>query len=269
MEEKKQEGLKESKQGSLDDNIKSKQNNFEEIDVFEVNLDENIKEKSDLSAKKELSEKEREMSDLREEEKTKVEQKVEDKEREEENQDDFDDDDDYYVDEDEIQVQEVEPAIYEVETKIGTGELYSYLMMHTYSSFSGKVCVILSLLALIMLLLGAGKGDMTKTVILGIVALLYTVINPIMLYMKAARQAKLNPAYKDSMKFGFHEKGVNISFGGNEGMIPWDKMMKAKKTKKVYALYTDPIHAFLIATKDLRKTGSEIESYMEEHMTRK
>lgn len=187
---------------------------------------------------------------------------------EEKEQEDLDDDE-YYIDEDEIQVQKVEPAIYELETKVTTKELYSYLMMHTYSSFSGKVCVILSILALIMLLLGAGKGDMTKTVILGIVAALYTVINPVMLYLKAARQAKLNPAYKDSMKFGFHEKGVNIAFGGNEGMIPWDKMMKGKKTKKVYALYTDPIHAFLIATKDLRKNGTEIEDYIEAHIAHK
>lgn len=178
-------------------------------------------------------------------------------------------DDEYYADEDEIQVQEVEPAVYELETKITTKELYSYLMMHTYSSFSGKVCVILSILALIMLLLGAGKGDMTKTAILGIVAALYTVINPVMLYLKAARQAKLNPAYKDSMKFGFHEKGVNIAFGGNEGMITWDKIIKKKKTKKVYALYTDPIHAFLIAIKDLRKNGTEIEDYIEAHITHK
>lgn len=187
---------------------------------------------------------------------------------EEKRQEDLEDDE-YYIDEDEIQVQEVEPAVYELETKITTKELYSYLMMHTYSSFSGKICVILSVLALIMLLLGAGKGDMTKTAILGIVAVLYTVINPVMLYLKAARQAKLNPAYKDSMKFGFHEKGVNIAFGGNEGMIPWDKIRKGKKTKKVYALYTDPIHAFLIATKDLRKTGTEIEDYIEEHMAQK
>lgn len=207
---------------------------------------------------------EKKQEELKEQE-ISVEEKID--EKQEESREDLDDDDDYYVDEDEIQVQEVEPAVYEVETRIKTGELYSYLMMHTYSSFSGKVCVILSVLALIMLLLGAGKGDMTKTVILGIVAALYTVINPIMLYMKAAKQAKLNPAYKDSMKFGFHEKGVNISFGGNEGMIPWDKMVRVKKTKKVYALYTDPIHAFLIATKDLQKTGSEIENYIEGHIT--
>ena len=191
------------------------------------------------------------------------------KEKARDEQEDLDDDDEYYVDEEEFQVQEVEPAVYELETKITTKELYSYLMMHTYSSFSGKVCVILSILAFIMLLLGAGKGDMTKTAILGIVAALYTVINPVMLYLKAARQAKLNPAYKDSMKFGFHEKGINIAFGGNEGMIPWDKIMKGKKTKKVYALYTDPIHAFLIATKDLRKTGTEIEDYIKEHMAQK
>lgn len=234
MEEKKQEELKESEK--------------------EITGGER-EEKQSSSTQEEAPKEEKEMAVERESE-----------EKQEENPEDLDDDE-YYVDEDEIQVQEVEPAVYEVETKIGTGELYNYLMMHTYSSFSGKVCVILSVLALIMLLLGAGKGDMTKTVILGIVALLYTVINPIMLYMKAARQAKLNPAYKDCMKFGFHEKGVNISFGGNEGMIPWDKMMKVKKTKKVYALYTDPIHAFLIAVKDLQKTGNEIENYIEEHIT--
>lgn len=181
------------------------------------------------------------------------------------NQDEFDkDDDDFDDDDDEMQVQEIEPAVYEVDTKIGTGELYSYLMMHGYSSLSGKIRLILSFLALIMLLLGAGKGDMTKTLILGVVAALYTVINPVMLYMKALRQAKLNPAYKNAMKFGFHEKGVNISFGDNKGMILWDKITKIKKTKKVYALYTDPIHAFLIATKDLQRT--QVGTYIEEHV---
>ncbi len=179
----------------------------------------------------------------------------------------FDDDDEYYVDEeDEIKIQEVEPAIYEVETRVTTKELYSYLMMHTYSSFSGKIYIIISILALVMLLLGAGGSDMTMKIVLVVVASLYTIVNPIMLYFKAAKQAKTNPAYKDVMKFGFHEKGMNLAFGGNEGMIPWDKIMKVKKTKKVYAIYTDPIHAFLIAAKDLKKNGDEIALYMEEHI---
>lgn len=191
------------------------------------------------------------------------------KEQEEIRQQEEIDDDEYYIDEDEIQIQEVEPAVYELETRITTKELYSYLMMHTYSSLSGKAYIILSILALMMLLLGAGKGDMTKTVILSVVASLYTVINPVMLYFKAAKQAKLNPAYKDFMKFGFHEKGMNIAFGGNEGMITWDKIIKVKKTKKIYALYTDSIHAFLISVKDLRKNGTEIEEYIEKHIAQK
>ena len=87
-------------------------------------------------------------------------------------------------------------------TNIKTNELFQFLLRHSYAGISGKVGLVISLAAAVMFLRGISDfaGNETKMIVLGFLALLFTVVNPVMLYTRAKKQKLMNPAYKNAME---------------------------------------------------------------------
>ena len=112
-------------------------------------------------------------------------------------------------------------------TNIKTNELFQFLLRHSYAGISGKVGLVISLAAAVMFLRGIPDfaGNETKMIVLGFLALLFTVVNPVMLYTRAKKQKLMNPAYKNAMEYELDEEGIKLYAGGQEGGIPWNRIM--------------------------------------------
>ena len=130
--------------------------------------------------------------------------------------------------------------------KIGTKELFSFLLRHTYTNASGLFGLCLSLLSLVLLGMGYAKGDDFRTVVLLVLGLLFTVINPLMLYAKAKNQALTNPIYKNELLYTLDEAGVTLEVGESKETVAWKQIKKWKKTRITHILYTTKIHAILL-----------------------
>ena len=81
-----------------------------------------------------------------------------------------------------------------INVRIGTMDLFSFMLYHTYTNLSGLFGLGLSLLSFAMLIGGFAAGDTVKTIILLVLGLLFTVVNPMMLFVKSKQQAMNNPA---------------------------------------------------------------------------
>ena len=79
-----------------------------------------------------------------------------------------------------------------------------------------------------------------------IVALIFTVINPLMLALKTLQQLKLSPSYKKPLDYTFHNEGITISQGELSQSIEWSNIYRLMMTKKMLAIYTNRINAFVI-----------------------
>ena len=156
-------------------------------------------------------------------------------------------------------------------TNIKTNELFQFLLRHSYAGISGKVGFVISLAAAVMFLRGIPDfaGNETKMIVLGFLALLFTVVNPVMLYTRAKKQKLMNPAYKNAMEYELDEEGIKLYAGGQEGGIPWNRIIKIKESGSLYMLYTTRINAFLWPKKDMGAREKEIMDYVLEHIDSK
>lgn len=135
----------------------------------------------------------------------------------------------------------------EIEFDIGltTNELYAFSMHHTYLSFSGVLGLAISFGSLIICVLNFRNFDSTAIIALIVIGLLFTVIQPIMLYSKAKVQVKKNENIIGSLHYRLSEDGIEISQGEQKASARWYEVRKRKITKNAMYLYTSPIRAFI------------------------
>lgn len=131
----------------------------------------------------------------------------------------------------------------EFDVKIKSGDLYDYMMKHTYSSPSGLLG---STVGAIMILVGLAKMYVLF-IILGAVLLLYL---PYTLFIKSKRQS-LNPVFQKPLHYVVNDEGITVSQGVVKETVKWESMYKATSTTKSIILYTSKVNAWIFPKRDL------------------
>ena len=138
--------------------------------------------------------------------------------------------------------------------------MYSFLMQHTHRSFKGIFGVCISVAALAAFALSFdGNGDTTRKVILLIIGLLFTVVNPIILLIKAQQQVLLSPVYKNPLTYLFTEDGMTVSQGEQEQSLAWNAILEVRKTASVLIIYTAKNTASILAYKEMGENRQAVE----------
>ena len=147
----------------------------------------------------------------------------------------------------------------ELDIKITPGDLYDYMLMHTYNSVSG--------------ILGSGVGAVAVLVgiftrqwiflIAGIVLLLYL---PWTLFLKSRQQAINNPAFKESLHYVLDENGISVSQGEVSEHQEWTAMVKAVSTPRSIIVYTSRVNATIFPKRQLGDKVSYVIEMISAHM---
>lgn len=137
------------------------------------------------------------------------------------------------------------------------GEVFKFTIYHSYHKLSGIIGVCLSLIALFVLVTSFGElTDQNKTV-LTIVALWFTVLEPLTLFCRARTQVKKNKTYQKPLAYLMNQEGITVSQDEEHQTIAWNNLMKIVETKSQYLVYSSKIHAFVFPKKAL---GDECET---------
>lgn len=155
---------------------------------------------------------------------------------------------------------QVETEGVRVSVGMKVGYMYSFLMQHTHRSFKGIFGVCISVAALAAFALSFdGNGDTTRKVILLIIGLLFTVVNPIILLIKAQQQVLLSPVYKNPLTYLFTEDGMTVSQGEQEQSLAWNAILEVRKTASVLIIYTAKNTASILAYKEMGENRQAVE----------
>ena len=150
-----------------------------------------------------------------------------------------------------------------IDAKIDAGVLFSFMMRHTYTTFSGLFTILLGLGAFGLFFQSLSGNNDSQKLILLIIALLFTVGNPYLLFKKAKEQAKRNPLYKEALIYTLDDEGVHLAVDGKEECLAWSGIKKWKKTGKVCILYTSKVHAILLPYKDMKDQKDAVETLIQ------
>lgn len=124
----------------------------------------------------------------------------------------------------------------EVDIKIGAGDLYDYMLMHSYNSPSG---IMGSTLGAVMVLVALSTKQWLF-LIGGLALLLYL---PWVLFIKSRQQALNNPVFKQPLHYVLDGNGITISQGETSTTQGWENMVKAVSTGRSIIVYTSRVNA--------------------------
>ena len=133
----------------------------------------------------------------------------------------------------------------DIEVELSTKDLYAFSMRHTYSNISGILGLLISAAGLVVCAVRFSHLDTKAIVTLIIIGLLFPVIQPLMLWVKANTQVKKNKDINGKLSYCFGDDGIRVSQGDNHVDVKWYELRKKVVTSKAMYLYMSPIRAFI------------------------
>ena len=137
------------------------------------------------------------------------------------------------------------------------GELWQLSMYYTYGSMVG-VCNIIFTVAVMALAVSRWNdaGIMMRCMmVLG--CLLFTVIQPVMVYGRAVRRA--NAVTRDT-KVCFDDSGIHVTYGDESSYMKWETIKRVSKKPTMIIVFSDTTHGFVLTNRVL---GSGREAFYE------
>lgn len=142
------------------------------------------------------------------------------------------------------------------EAKIKIKDVYAYLMYHMYKG-SGAFSILLSIIALVMLIQGGRNQDSMKAMILLFIALFFTVIQPVSLFLKAAQQVTGNPMFQKPITYTFTGEEFITAQGEESMAVAYENIWKIKISSKRVYIYTGRLNASIIPLRDMTQEERE------------
>ncbi len=147
---------------------------------------------------------------------------------------------------------------YKISVKLNTLDMYCFLMRHEYGSFSGLFGLAVSLASLVALLAGVGREDRNTQILLGLVAVCFTILNPLRLFFRAQKQLTLNPTFHKPIEYTFAEAGMHIAQGEEQMDVAWADMKKLIRGRRIMILYLSKVVGYIFPKSQCKGQYEEI-----------
>ncbi len=147
----------------------------------------------------------------------------------------------------------------ELTVKIEAGDLYDYMLMHSYTSPAGLVGSAFGAI----LILFAIAAQQWIFIVLGLVMLLYL---PWTLFLKSRSQSLTNPSFQEPLHYLLDEEGLTVSQGEAQEKMAWGDMYKAVSTGRSIILYTSRVNATLFPKRQLGDRRAAVVEIISTHM---
>ena len=144
------------------------------------------------------------------------------------------------------------------DAKLSADELFAFSLRHTYKSMSGIVGLIISFASLIICAVRFKYLDKTAIMALIIIGLIFTVIQPIMLWSKAKAQVRKNKSINARLHYTINDEGITVSQGEQEAKVKWYEIRKTVIVKDAIYVYMSPVRAFIFTKKQCGEAFSEL-----------
>lgn len=147
----------------------------------------------------------------------------------------------------------------ELDVKIEAGDLYDYMLMHTYNSAAG---IMGTAFGAVLILLAVGT-QRWAFIALGAVVILYL---PWTLFVRSRRQVLSNPSFQKPLHYVLDEEGLTISQGEDSVQYLWEEMHKAVSTGRSIILYTSRVNATLFPKRQMEENKTDVIEMISTHM---
>ena len=146
----------------------------------------------------------------------------------------------------------------EFKVKLSIADLYYFMMYHYYTKPAGIFGIILSLGAAVLLCLRYQTLDSTGKLLLFIVAIAFTILNPISMWMKAGKQIKSNKSLGGELTYILGEKAISIKLDDEQADIEWNQVAKVKDNGRELVVYVTASRGYIWPKKQIEAEYDQI-----------
>lgn len=143
---------------------------------------------------------------------------------------------------------------YQYKSKVTALDFWKLTMRQTYCSMAG-ICNMVFTVAMILLAVKfwEASNDILQVLML-FGCLLFPVIQPIAVYMKAKARTKAMP---EDVNLAFDDAGLHVTMGKEKQNIPW-KNIRVTKQREMIIVFSDARHGYMLPNRVL---GGEKDSF--------
>lgn len=138
-------------------------------------------------------------------------------------------------------------------------DFWQLSMYHMYGSMVG-LCNIIFTIAMV-LLTAKFWGDVNGLVriLLIMACCLFTVIQPLVVYMRAKQQVA---TVREEMEIGFDDKGVHVKTENKSSDLKWTTIKRISKKPTMIVVFSTTTHGFILTNKVLGKQKEAVYDYI-------
>ena len=168
--------------------------------------------------------------------------------------------------------QEVKEEVWEAKAAFGirTGvkEIYHFLLNYSYTTLSGLIGLGISLIAGVWLITHLHTLNANGILFCLLLFLLYTVVNPLLLWSKAKKQVKNSSYFSKPLVYELSEQGITIRSEDQHMQVEWKAIVKVKEFGNLIVVYVSKINAFIWA-KDQMEDAEQVKEILKHHINEK
>lgn len=154
----------------------------------------------------------------------------------------------------------------EFDVNISEKNMFVFLFNNTYRRITGIIWIIFSIVIIGVTVYTWGDVKIQNSVLMILLASLYTVINPLMLYSRAKKQVRNNDYFANVLHYVVDEEGVKVSQNGQNASVKWDEVWKIVRYGNEIAAYVSTDRAFIWPMESIKDNYSDIVQMAEEHI---
>ena len=149
--------------------------------------------------------------------------------------------------------------------KVTGMDLFRFLMQHSFRGVSLVMNVLITVGALVFFFLGLGTDPFPKSAALLLLAMLFSVIYPVQLYLKALRQAK-NPVFQNPIGYTLTEQGIEMSQGEEKEAFTWEQVFQVRETRHLLLVYTGRVYACIWPKRAFSECETQVRRMLSGHL---
>ena len=146
-------------------------------------------------------------------------------------------------------------------TQLKAKDIFKFSLAYTYSGVQAILTIFMLGVGAYMIVQGIGQPEGQTNIIA-----LFVVINPLMIYVKAKKQAIENPVYKNPTYYTLRDDGIFVELGEESATIEWARVYKVTHFMGLTLLYTGKQQAFVFPDYELGDDREKMLDYMKEHI---
>ncbi len=144
---------------------------------------------------------------------------------------------------------------FDIEMKVP--DMFAFMLRQQYGGIRGLAFLLVDLALIVSLIIKWDSLETGPKLIMIILALVLTVVEPLQLLVKAKAQVKLSERFKASTHYAVDSEGMTVSQGEQSMELKWGHLFKYVNAAKRLYIYTSRASAFVLPKEVMGKETTD------------